>query len=258
MVGGAFIGLLNGLLGMGGSFLVIPLLDEVLPRLGVSPGMAHVMAVGTAPATILLTCVSSVLAHRALGSLRGDLLRRMGPYVFAGSMAGAFLAPHMPALFLRLLFAAVLMLMGVHLLFPQKSREPCREKTAFLEVAAAFFGLLASMSGLAGTLICVTWLHWRGVPWRQAVGTSAGIGLVIAATSTCGYMLSGWGEAQLPAWSLGYLYLPGALCLLVPSVVTARFGAYLLHAENMPLAAMKKAVAVMNIVMALHVVLSVL
>lgn len=101
MVGGAFIGLLNGLLGMGGSFIVIPLLDEVLPRLGVSPGMAHVMAVGTAPATILLTCVSSVLAHRALGSLRGDLLRRMGPYVFAGSMAGAFLAPHMPALFLR-------------------------------------------------------------------------------------------------------------------------------------------------------------
>ena len=255
--GGSLIGLLNGMLGVGGSFIAIPLLDEVLLRLGVSPSAAHVMAVGTAPATILFTCISSFLAHRALGSMRGDLLRRMGPFILVGSLAGAFLAPHMPTLFLKLLFAAVLMLMGVHLLLPQKAQEKGRENLAFLEPVSFFFGMLASMSGLAGTLICVTYLYWRGVSWRQAVGTSSGIGLVIAVTSTLGYIGSGWGETSLPAWSLGYLYLPGALCLLVPGMLMARLGAVLVNAKNMPLAAMKKGVAVMNIGMAIHVASSV-
>ena len=53
---------------------VIPLLDEILLRLGMDPAVSHLMAVGTSPLTLLCTCVSSFLAHRKLGSMRGDIL----------------------------------------------------------------------------------------------------------------------------------------------------------------------------------------
>lgn len=254
-VGGALIGLLNGMLGMGGSFIVIPLLDEVLVRMGLPPSISHIMAVGTAPATILFTCVASFFAHRAHGSVRSDLLRRMGTGIFTGSLAGAFLAPYTPTLLLKILFACVLFLMGLHLLFPRKGWEKEREDLRFLEAAGVFFGMLASMTGLAGTLLCLTYLNWRGVIWRQAVGTSAGIGLIISLTSTTGYILSGWNDSGLPDYSLGYLYLPGMLSLIVPSMLMARVGAFLVNWRKMPLAAMKKAVAVVNLGMAAYVVM---
>lgn len=255
VAGGASIGMLNGMLGVGGSFIVIPLLDEVLIRMGLPLSISHIMAVGTAPATILFTCVSSYLAHRSHGSVRGDILRRMGGGIFIGSLTGAFLAPHAPTLFLKLLFASVLTLMGLHMLFPRKASEAEQEKLNLLFFAGLFFGTLASLTGLAGTLLCLTYLNWRGVTWRQAIGTSSGIGLIITVTSASGFILSGWNVPGLPEGSLGYLYLPGVLCLIVPSMVMARVGAFLVHWKKMPLALMKKGVGVINLCMAVYVVL---
>lgn len=253
--GGAFVGLLNGMLGMGGSFIIIPLLDEVLLRLGLPPSISHIMAVGTAPATILFTCVASYFAHRSHGAVRMDILRRMGAGIFTGSLAGAFLVPHAPTLFLKLLFSAVLFIMGLHLLFPRKILDREQEKLEFLEVAGVFFGMLASMTGLAGTLLCLTYLNWRGVPWRQSIGTSSGIGLIVTVTSAAGFILSGWNDASLPSYSLGYLYLPGILFLIVPSMLMARAGAFLVNWKKMPIAPMKKAVALVNLGMAVYVVM---
>jgi len=253
-IGGSFIGLLNGMLGMGGSFIVIPLLDEVLIRMGIPQNVSHIMAVGTAPATILFTCVSSYFAHRSHGAVRPDILRRMGIGIFMGSLAGAFFVPYAPTTFLKILFASVLFLMGLHLLFPRKALENTQENLGVLELSGIFFGMLASMTGLAGTLLCLTYLNWRGVPWRQAVGTSAGIGLIIAVTSTGGFMLSGWSQPDLPNYSLGYLYLPGMLCLIAPSMLMARVGAFLVNWKKMPLNTMKKAVGAINLGMSAYVV----
>ncbi|WP_418765026.1 sulfite exporter TauE/SafE family protein [Mailhella sp.] len=254
VAGGSLIGLLNGMLGMGGTFIVIPLLDEVLVRMGLPLSISHVMAIGTAPSTVLFTCVASYFAHKAHGSVRSDLLRRMGGGIFVGSLAGAFLAPHAPTLLLKLLFAGVVMIMGLYLLFPFRPRERERERLGCLEAAGVFFGMLASMSGLAGTLLCLTYLNWRGVVWRQAVGTSAGIGLIIAVTSTAGYVFSGWGSPELPTWSLGYVYLPGTLCLIVPSMLMARVGAFLVNWKKMPLSPMKRCVGLLNVLVAIRVV----
>ena len=46
----------------------------------------------------------------------------------------------------------------------------------------------------------------------------------------------------LPEWSLGYIYLPGMLCLLFPTVLMARVGAKLMHWSRMPVDAMKKVI----------------
>ena len=113
------------------------------------------------------------------------------------------------------------------------------------------------MSGLAGTLLCLTFLNWRGVPWRECVGTSSGIGFIIAVTSTGGYVLSGLSADGLPSWSFGYVYLPGTLCLVLPAVIMARAGAFLANWKRLPTGIMKKGVGVLNILMAVHVLTAV-
>lgn len=255
VAGGSCVGLLNGMLGMGGTFIVIPLLDEVMGQMGLPPAVSHVMAVGTAPSTILFTCISSWLAHAAHRAVRKDILRRMGGGIFVGSLAGAFLAPLAPVELLKGLFACILLLMGLHLLFPLQRREREQENLRSLEVSGVFFGLLASMSGLAGTLLCLTFLNWRGVPWRECVGTSSGIGLIIAVTSTGGYVFSGLSVEGLPPWSLGYVYLPGTLSLLLPAVIMARAGAFMANWKRLPVKAMKRGVGMLNVGMAAHVLM---
>lgn len=242
VLGGSVVGLLNSMFGVGGAFIIIPLLDEILLRLGMDASVSHLMAVGTSPLTLLCTCVSSFLAHKKLGSMRGDILRRMGPFLFAGGVAGAFLAPLAPTSFLKLLFYGIITLTTSQVIFPLRRFERTREDLQGLWFTSLFFGMLASMSGVAGTLMNVLYLNWRGVPWIQAVGTGAGIGLIITLTSTTGYVWSGWGVGGLPEWSLGYVYLPGMLCLLVPTVLMARVGARLMHWKKMPVDAMKKGV----------------
>lgn len=242
VLGGSLVGLLNGMLGVGGAFIIIPLLDEVLLRLGMDPAVSHVMAVGTSPSTILFTCVSGFLAYRKLGSLRFDILRVMGPGIFAGAVCGAFLAPHAPTAMLKLLFYAIIIVVCGQITFPLKRFEREHEDLRRLGPVAVFFGIIASMSGVAGTLLNVTYLNWRGVPWTQAVGTGVGIGLIISTTSTLGYIISGWNVPDLPEWSLGYVYLPGTLCLILPSMIMAKAGAWLIHWKKFPVAVMKRSV----------------
>ncbi len=254
ILGGSAVGLLNGMLGVGGAFIIIPLLDEILLRLGMDSSVSHVMAVGTAPATVLFTCLAGFFTHRRLGSMRDDILRRMAPGIFVGAVLGAFLAPHVPTKALKILFYSIIVVTCGQTVFPLKRFERDTEDLRGIEYLALFFGLLASLSGVAGTLLNITYLSWRGVPWVRAVGTGAGIGLIISVTASLGYVLSGWGADGLPDWSLGYVYLPGLLCLIVPSMLMARVGAYLLNWKKMPVSLLKRIVCFALLCMAVFMI----
>ncbi len=241
--GGSLVGILNGMFGVGGAFIIIPLLDMLLIRLGVPEDVSHLMAVGTSPSTILFTCVAGAIAHYKLHSLRIDILKIMGPYMFIGGVAGAFVAPLVPTVILKLMFGTIFFFISVYGVCPHKEFDRGGvEHLVFLRSTALILGMLASMTGIAGTLLNIVFLNWRGVPWKQAVGTGAGIGAVIAFTGTAGYIASGWNVHGLPEWSLGYVYVPGMLCLILPSMFMAKVGAKLIHWKKMPVEKMTKIV----------------
>lgn len=252
LLGGSAVGFLNGLLGIGGMFIIIPLLGLILPLLGVPPALAHIMAIGTAPSTAFFSCVSSFLTHRSLGSVRDDILLRMGAGVTLGALAGAFLAPRAPENLLKLLFACVLLLIGGHMIIAAPRKEKGAEALRFLIPAGLFLGLIGSLTGLAGTLLTLTFLNWRGVSLRQSIGTSSGIGLILTIITTTGYIVSGWNAGDLPRFSLGYVYVPAFLCLLLPTVITARLGARLLAWKKLPLALLKRCLGFVFVLIAVR------
>ncbi|MNJ59122.1 Sulfite exporter TauE/SafE [compost metagenome] len=64
---------------------------------------------------------------------------------------------------------------------------------------------------------------------QQAVATSAACGLPIAIAGAISFMVVGMDAPHLPAWSVGYVYLPAVVGIALTSMFFARFGATLAH-----------------------------
>ena len=75
----------------------------------------------------------------------------------------------------------------------------------------------------------VPFLLWCNVNTRKAIATSAACGLPIALAGGVGFVFTGLNAQYLPAYSLGYVYLPVLLAITFSSVVFAPLGVKLVH-----------------------------
>ncbi len=100
--------------------------------------------------------------------------------------------------------------------------------------AGLIIGGVSSLVGLGGGSLTVPFLRWCGVDMHKAVGTSSAVAWPIAVAGTFGFVVSGWGNPLLPAWSLGYVSLPATLGIACTSVFFAPLGARLAHALPVP------------------------
>ena len=74
---------------------------------------------------------------------------------------------------------------------------------------------------------------------KRAIGTSSACGVLLAIGATVSFMLSGSHVADMPAYSVGFVYLPAFIGIVCASVVTSRFGAR--AANRLPVSVLKKA-----------------
>ena len=102
VVGGSIIGLLKGLFGLGGAFLIVPVMSRVgkLPR---------DVAVGSSLFAILVASLVAAIRHTTLGNVDGSDLLALVPGGLFGSFVGARAARSMsPAAVRRVLLAVML------------------------------------------------------------------------------------------------------------------------------------------------------
>jgi uncharacterized membrane protein YfcA len=106
---GVLTGMLSGLLGVGGGIFMVPFLVLIV-------GLSQHQAQATSLLVVLPTAVvaSWLLYRRGVGDLRVAL--RMGLIGMVGSIAGTFLALSLPGSVLRLIFAALMVFVGLRLL----------------------------------------------------------------------------------------------------------------------------------------------
>lgn len=118
----------------------------------------------------------------------------------------------------------------------------------------ALIGGISGLVGVGGAMISLPFMAFWGVPFRSAIGTSAAISLVVAIAGTIGYVGAGVTVPSLPAWTLGYVYLPALLGISVTSVFVAPWGARLAH--RLPVEVLKKAFAVFLLALAVKLIAS--
>jgi hypothetical protein len=237
---GAFVGFLSGLFGVGGGFLMTPLLIFI--------GIPAAVAAATDAAQITAGASSGALSHARLGNV--DF--KMGLIIVAGGWVGGFAGVQLVALlrhlgnfdfYLKAVYVVVLgfigtamFLEGVRTLRGKSPGEPRPSRlavlftrlplqvrfpksglttSALLPIAAGFMvGVLAAFLGVGGGFIMLpAMIYVIGIPTRVAIGTDL---FQIVLTSS--------NVALQQAITNHTVDVLLAVALFVGSVVGARFG----------------------------------
>lgn len=242
---GAVAGLLGGLLGVGGGLIIVPALVWIYRAFSFPEQSLMQFAIATSLATILFTGASSVRAHQRRGAVRWDLVKWLAPALMAGAFAGSQIADALGSERLMLLFGIFAALLALHMLVAKNSdagtgagTDAGEQTTAQTErqppvivhgVAGLLIGFASALFGIGGGSLTVPYLSVLRVRMQQAVASSSACGIPIAVAGAAGFMLAGWGRADLPAGSLGYVHLPSLAAIAVASIPLAMVGAKLAH-----------------------------
>lgn len=227
---GAVVGFAAGLLGIGGGMVMVPMLAFIFGAQGIAPELRLHLALGTALATVVFTAMSSVRAHHAYGAVDWRVALAIAPGIVCGAFGAGFLAGLIPARPLAVIFTLLVLSAGTQMLFDLKPRtkRPLPGLPG-LFAAGAIIGGISSLLSAGGAFLSIPFLAWCSVPLRRAVGTAAAIGFPIAVAGTAGYVLQGLRAGGLPAWTVGYVYLPALGLIVLTSMLAAPLGARLTH-----------------------------
>ncbi|MEM0952794.1 MAG: sulfite exporter TauE/SafE family protein [Pseudomonadota bacterium] len=231
---GAIAGLTSGLFGVGGGFIVVPAMLLVFSLLLDVGPHDLLVAIGTSLATIVVTSLRAVQAHRQRGAVDFDVLKGWAPSLVIGVLIGLLIAGNVTTSTLLLLFATGVLLYSFYFLRPEFVVK--REKHYSLPVGAgrAVLGsglaAFSALLGIGGGTPFVVMMVVCGRPVHTAVATAAGVGFLIALPGAIGFMLLGLGQDDLPPGSMGYVNVPAFAVIAATSVFTAPVGARWAHA----------------------------
>lgn len=250
---GAVAGILAGMLGIGGGLVIVPMLVFAFGWQHFPDPVIMHLALGTSMASIIFTSVSSFWAHHQRGAVQWDVVRRIVPGILVGTFLGSCLAARMSTGFLKGFFVVFLYYVGAQMLLNRKPK-PSRQLPGILGMSGVggIIGSLSSLVGIGGGTLSVPFMIWCNIPVHTAIGTSAAIGFPIAVSGTLGYLYNGLHLPDLPRYSLGFIYLPALIGLVVTSVLTAPLGVRLAH--SLPVERLKRVFAFVLFVVATRMV----
>lgn len=229
---GAVSGFFAGLMGIGGGIIILPVLYFAFQALATPPDHLMHMSLGTTLAIVVFTAFLSSRAHYKRGAVLMPIVLSWAPFIVAGSIAGAMLAPHIKNQALVMLFATLAFIMGLKFIFhlnfagktDEKSSEPPKGG-----MVAFIIGTLSSLMGIGGATFTVPYMTHYGVAIINAVATASMLGLFISVSATAGYLYSGMGVENLPAFSFGFVNLMAVAIIAPLSMAMAPIGVMVAH-----------------------------
>ncbi|TVT80396.1 sulfite exporter TauE/SafE family protein [Acinetobacter colistiniresistens] len=229
---GAIAGFAAGLFGVGGGLIIVPILYIVFTQMNYDPNVIMHIAVGTSLATIIVTSISSVMAHHKKGAVLWPVFRNLAPGLVLGSFLGAGVADLMSGQHLQLVIGvfavwmAYKMFRGANAVVDPNRHLP----SAALQLAAGGgIGVASAIFGIGGGSLTVPYLNRHGIVMQKAVATSAACGLPIAVAGALGFMWFGAKEQIEVPNTIGYVHIYAFLGISVMSFITAKFGAKVAH-----------------------------
>ncbi len=227
---GTVAGVSAGLLGIGGGLILVPALLMIFPTIGIDGDHMVHMAIGTSLGAIVFASLSSVYSHHRQGGVLWGLFAKVVPGVVIGAVIGSAVAHYLPGDILKRIFGVLEILIALYMAFG-KPPAASRQLPGIVPLGGVSLsvGSIASIMGMGGGAMTTPFFLWCNVAARNAIATSAAIGLPTALSGSIGYILTGWQAPGLPEWSFGYIYLPALLGIVMFSMVFAPIGARLAH-----------------------------
>lgn len=252
---GVFVGFFAGLFGIGGGLVLVPVLGFLFEAQHLTtPDHLHLLALGTSMAAIILSAAISAYTHHRHGAVNFAIVRDITPGLLLGTALGALLASHIAPVYLTAFFALFVYFAALQMLLGRKPQiqRPLPGRWAMTGVGTGI-GAISSLVSIGGGTLSVPFMLRHSIPLKQAIGTSAALGLPIAIGGTLGYVATGLAVSSLPHGAVGYVYLPALLLVALGSMTTTPLGARATH--RFPLKLLRRGFAVLLLVLATKMLL---
>ncbi|OYQ65117.1 hypothetical protein B9G53_08450 [Pseudanabaena sp. SR411] len=247
---GGFVGFMGGLLGVGGGGILVPLLASLLVYQGIGGDEVVHLSLGTSLMCMIISSIASIRAHASRKAVVWKVVSGMAPGIILGALLTTQVAANLKSAYIAIFMALFMALVAVQMFVNWKPKPSLKPITfrGLLTVGVAI-GSISALAAVGGGFLTVTYLSYKNIVMKKAVGTSAAIGLPIAISGTIGYMISGWSKTLSAPYTIGFIYLPAFLAISIASSIAAPYGARCSH--RLPEAYLKKIFAVISLILSL-------
>jgi len=233
---GAVVGFMAALLGVGGGFILVPVMYWVMSGAGIPEDIALRTAFGTSLLVIVPTVLSSTYRHHKAKKVDWRTSITLGVSGALGALLGSTVAASLPCATLKTGFGVFVLIISARMLIGIRAEGASRDlppqpRMAYLILLGTVMGVIAGLTGLGGGALMVPALvllfHF---PMVRAVATSSAAIVFTAPGGIIGYIASGLGAPGLLPYSVGYVNLAIGVSLMALSIPMAQLGARAAHA----------------------------
>lgn len=225
---GVFSGFIAGLLGLGGGLIMVPALLYLLAGSTDQTVLMHT-AVGTALASMVFTSISSVWAHHRHGAIHWHNFNKLTPTILLGAFSGAMLTKVMSFDSMRLFFSLFVFSVAVIMYFGLSSAAHVDSLKKWVwQITGYIIGLVSAVVGIGGGTMTTPFLTYNNVDIKNAIATSAAVGMPIAVAGVLGFIVAGW-NVESASGDLGFINAQALMSIVAMSVLFAPLGAKVAH-----------------------------
>ena len=192
-----FVGLCLGLLGAGGSILIIPILVYILK---IEPKVSIALSL----AIVGMASLIGAYSHYKNNNIRFKTIVFFAPLTMLGAYLGSYLSAFISGRLQLILFALIMLSASFLMIKDQKKSVPLKRAPQGVFILSGFIvGLISGLVGVGGGFLIVPALVLlAGLPIQQAVGTSLAVVSMSALTGFSGYI----GQLEIP-WTLLFQFV---------------------------------------------------
>jgi uncharacterized membrane protein YfcA len=230
---GCAVGFLAGLFGVGGGFIMVPILILSYQYSQLSPSVSTHVAIGTSLFVVIFASIASAYQHRKQGNVDWRAVLIIGFSSAVTAFATTRMAAGMSGKSLQVAFAVIVMSAAIRMLTERgkvalaKMELTSQPKTSGMIGVGLATGVVSALAGIGGGTFSIPMMYYfLKMPLKMAIGTSSAAIVITALFSVTGYILNGLGRPGLPEWTLGFVDLQRGVALAVGSLLLARVGAY--------------------------------
>ena len=232
---GLIVGILSGLFGLGGGLTIVPVMIVFLTVYEPSYSMNFMhVAVATSLFVMVFTSLTTTYAHHKAKNIIWEVVFPLKFGVIVGTIAGAISAGYLSGSFLKALFLSFLIYTIIKWVVKSRSTQKQKEELNTqhpLKIISIIYGFItgsiAVLLGIGASVMVVPFLKHRHFSMSQAAAIAATVTPFIALFGAVTYIITGYGDINLPDNCLGYVYIPAAIALTVGAVVGAPVGTWL-------------------------------
>ena len=253
---GAFIGFINGLIGMAGTATFVSAMLIGLPHFfGIDGPDVAKIALASAVGLIVPTAIASTQANASRGAVDWWQLAWFTPSVLAGAFVASAFVFALSARLLMIVLAVVVLMTAWQMLAGERERAPRvlmlrRPQRFALTWRGVLGGALSTLLALSASFFAVPLLS-RHLPRERAIGTAMALSIPLAIAGVTGYLLAP-APGECKGMCAGYIFLPAVAAAGIGAVLMAPLGAAL--ARHLPKRPLRRLWGLWLLVVAGHIV----